>query len=364
MMSRFRIQLMVVAMVLVTATPSAAQGPAGRDEPSRNFSIALEEVEGEIDTVIRSAEAWGGILTRVTKIVQSLNVPAPDQKLLNEAIYGFREIEGIANEIGTSHELRLNLGLATDRLRTEALNPSSMDMPKLMDDLHHSIGYAALGENRRAVAAMNDLLSPVLDTSRSLDSLVGQLKGRPGDSRGRFSIPLIRNIERPDLLFHRFDDLHQSITSLSERVRAHREVAALIRAAMKDLESFQNAIGLQNAHEKLEEARGKFNRPGLDDELRIAVELGLDRVNAALLSPSSTDMELLREELHHAMIHRAENVLLHDAIEAHRISGVILGMNARAIAAAGKLEEALTAALAREIPAMRLNTGLEPRARR
>lgn len=357
----FGTRIPLLALLVAFALPpgsAAGQERTEGDEAGRRLSASLEDVEREIDSLIESASARGAILTGVTKIVQSLDVPGPDQKLLAESLAGMRDLERLAGESETSRELRLSLGLATDRLRTELLNPWSTDTRKLAEDLHHSVGYAARGENRRDVRLMSEFLSAMLQTDSSLDRFVAQLKVSTAE-RARISIPLIRSAERPDALFHAFDEYQRNVMLLAARLRTHREIAGLIAGSMKDLETFQNAIGLQKAQEKLEEARDKFT-PGLDEQLRVAVDLGLERVNVALLSPSSTNMEMLRDELHHAMGHRAESVLLDDALEGHAQVKVMFGLRARAIDAAARLEDALAAAFAREIPAMRFKTGPGP----
>lgn len=349
-----------------------AQEPGGVDDSSRRFREAFAQATAAVAPHLERFSAHGEILVRVTKSAQLLDRPSPDQKkVLQEALAAIGEAEQLAVRSESSRELLKVLGLAVDRLRTELLNPGFTDMSRLSDDLHHSAVHAASGENRRNISSMNEVFFAMLRMQDALSGLGVQLAAVRQFPTERASVFANRSTERPSVASIRLVDPSNSvptefarysheISRIAARMARNREIAILTYGAMGDVATFQNAIGLSKAREKLKEADGKFVHGDADPDLRKPVAFALQRLETALLSPSSTDMEALREELHHAMVHPVEVVRLNDALETHRHLAVILDESQRAARTAAEVRAAEAAAIARELPSVRQTAGQRP----
>lgn len=336
------------------------QEPGGIDDSERTFRQSFAAATGAIAPLLDRYSQQGEILVSVTKAAQSLDRQAPDPKLLQDALAAMRDAERLAVSSEASRELQKSLSLAVDRLRTELLNPGFTDMRRLSDDLHHSAVHPASAENRRNTGLMRELFDSMLGMQNGLGGLAYQLTATRPFPTGRPPSFAMRPVDPSHDIQRAFANYSREVSRLAARIARNREISTLIYGAMHDLDTFQNAIGLSKSREKLKEAEGKFVHGDADPELRKPVVYALQRLEIALLSPSSTDMDALLEELHHLLIHPAELVRLNEFLETHRHLSVILEESQRAGRTAAELGNAVAAASAREIPAVRQRYGLSP----
>lgn len=344
--------LRLVAGLLICSLGSAIHAQESpRDASADSLAESLGRLTEDVQPMIELAGVKSDVLVKVSSIVRSLDLPGPDQKVLVEALAALRQLGGLD---GVSRDFHRELGLAADRLRTELLNPWATNMRKLSDDLHHSLGHAAIAEHRQGTGALTESFHAMLFVQRSLEELSSRLSFASREDAARIWMPPVRERDqqhRMNEAFHALDAFKRDVYTLTERLRIHSRISQLIHGSMGDLDTFQNAIGLTKAKEKLRDANGTAAHPDTDPQLRAAVAFGLERVEKALLSPSSTDMELLREELHHGMIHPTDIVRLRDAVELQRHLTFVIEEHRKVSAAASQLAGALAAATNRELSA-------------
>lgn len=362
-MCKNRVAFCCLILVLAVGLPGVsvhARESADADNASQRFREAFAQVTDAVFPILERFSEQGEILVRVTKIAQSLDKPSPDQKALNEALSSMRDAEGQAARTGASEGLRAKLRLAVDQLRTELLNPGSTDMRRLSDELHHSTVHAASAENSRNIGSMREMLVSLLRLQNTLGGLASHLTADRPIPIERRALSAMRLFDPGNTVWVEFENYIHEISRIATRIARNREIAALAYGAMRDLDTFQNAIGLSKAREKLREAEGKFVHGDADPDLERAVAFSLQRVETSLLSPSSTDMVVLREELHHALVHPVTVVGLGDTLEMQRHLAVILDEGQRAARTAAEVGKAEAAAIARELPSMRQSPGQRP----
>ena len=314
---------------------------------------SIDDYGHDMETFVARMKRDSDILTTVNAAIDELKPQEAHEPALVRAKARLEEASRIASEDPMAgEELRRQIALAIDRVRSAQMDPAATDMLRLVDDLHHSVVHAAVSVNLTDISRARDGLMELISISAALNRTGAELNslGLLFESQ-RFASGAPRAMRSGRSLQPAVIEFQRDVQEFLERARVERELQKLAVDASEDLDTFQNAIGLDKALDRMKEADEKSSTVEVDPEFRKAILWTEEVLKTSLLSPSSTDMKALREALHHRLLHRAALVDAANSIAANerlttalsasdRINELALSLSAASRASTGNLAPA------------------------
>ena len=315
-----------IASAALLAAPRSSKGSrltkAGRGRHPRAAEFlphAIDDYAHDLDLFLALMQRDSEILIAINGAVDELKPREAHEPALAVARSRLEQASRIASaDPMAGEELRRKIATGGRSCAISANGSRGHDLATLVEDLHHSVVHAAVSTNLADIARARDGLMELISITGALNRTGAELNslGVIFESQ-RFASGLPRAVRSGRSLQPAVIEFQREVQQFLTRARLEREIEKLAIDASEDLDTFQNAIGLDKALDRLKEADEKSSAVEVDPEFRKAILWTEERLKTLLLSPSSTDMKALREALHHRLLHRAALVDAANSIAAN-----------------------------------------------
>ncbi|MEO8218043.1 MAG: hypothetical protein ABI718_13260 [Acidobacteriota bacterium] len=346
---------LTVALFLASLCVIEAQTNPPPYDAASDLARSIDDYKSDIDQLLVLMKRDGEVMTAINAAIDELQPQQAREAAIVRASSHMDQAYRIASEEPMAgDELRKQIALAIDRLRTARMDPLAADLPKLADELHHSVVEAALSSNLVDISRARAAVGESIGAGSSLGLMTSQLNsfGELFDSQ-RFASRLPRSGRGGRGIQPAMNRFHGDVQDFLAKARVEHQIQALATSASVDLDTFQNAIGLDKAIDRMKEADEKSTAVEIDPELRKAVLWTIERLKTASLSPSSTNMPGLREELHHRLLHRAALVEQANVVTSNALLQAALSASGRLNELARSLSAAVQTSSRSLVPAIR-----------